>query len=145
MKKFGLAGILFASGVSSAMAVDPSSSPFAPYQMPVWSWTGFYIGGDIGYGWSNVDHSITINALGVSTKPSGFIGGIHAGYNWQFGRFVAGFETDMAWANISDTIGVVGKIGLVPFAIQAERQTTLAGHNPRASWVPAGPITHDLR
>jgi len=120
MKKFGLAGILFASGVSSAMAVDPSSSPFAPYQMPVWSWTGLYIGGDIGYGWSNVDHSITINALGVSTKPSGFIGGIHAGYNWQFGRFVAGFETDMAWANISDTIGVVGKIGLVPFAIQAE-------------------------
>ena len=73
MKKFALAAILFASGVASALAGDLSLRPFVPYQVPVWSWTGFYIGADAGYGWSNVDHSVTINALSISTKPSGFI------------------------------------------------------------------------
>jgi outer membrane immunogenic protein len=120
MKKFTLAAILLAAGVSSAFAVDPSLAPYPAYQLPVWSWTGLYVGGDVGYASSNVDHSVTVNALSVSTKPSGFIGGIHGGYNWQFGQFVAGLETDIAWANISHTVGVVGKIGLVPFAVQAE-------------------------
>ena len=121
MKKFVLAATLFASGVASALAGDLSLRPLVSYQAPVWSWTGFYVGADAGYGWSNVDHSVSINALSVSTKPSGFIGGIYAGYNWQFGQqFVAGLETDIAWANIADTSGIVGKIGLVPFAIQAE-------------------------
>jgi len=67
-----------------------------------------------------VDHSVSTNAISVSTNPSGFLAGIHGGYNWQFGIFVAGFETDVASANITDTIGAVGKIGLVPFAIQPE-------------------------
>src|SRR6266496_4974062 len=120
MKKLALAAILFTYGVASALAADVSLRPFAPYQAPVWSWTGFYIGADAGYGWSNVDHSVT-NALSVSTKPSGFVGGIYAGYNWQFGQqFVAGLETDIAWANITATSGTFGKIGLVPFAIQAQ-------------------------
>src|ERR671934_1041651 len=87
MKKFTLAAILLASGVSSAFAVDPSLAPYPPYQMPVWSWTGLYVGGDVGYGSSTVDHSVTVNALSVSTKPSGFLGGIHGGEkmaNWLF-------------------------------------------------------------
>jgi outer membrane immunogenic protein len=120
MKKFTLVGILFAASVSRAFAADPSLIPFYGYQPPVWSWTGLYIGADVGYGWSTVDHSFTINALNLSTNPSGFIGGVYAGYNWQFGRIVAGLETDMAWASISDTTDVVGKIALVPFAIEAE-------------------------
>jgi hypothetical protein len=92
---------------------------------------GLYIGANVGYGGSNVDHSFTINALNVSTKPSGFIGGIYAGYNWQFGRIVAGVETDMAWANISDTIG--------------RRQAALVGHHAPAPWLLAGGIINALR
>jgi outer membrane immunogenic protein len=120
MKRFTVAAILFASIISSTLAAEPIFVPSYGYQPPVWSWTGFYVGADLGYGWANVDHSFAINGLNVSTKPSGFIGGIYAGYNWQFGRIVAGLETDMAWANISDTIDVFGKIGVVPFAIEAE-------------------------
>src|SRR5713226_8415509 len=120
MKKFAFAAILFAFGVASASAADLPLRRFAPYQAPVWSWTGFYIGADAGYGWSNVDHSVTVDALNVSTNPRGFIGGIYGGYNWQFGQFVAGVETDISWANITATSGIVGKVGLVPFAIQAE-------------------------
>jgi outer membrane immunogenic protein len=138
MKKVTLAAILFASSVSSVLAAEPSFVSFYGHQPPVWSWTGLYIGADVGYGWSNVDHSFTINALNVSTKPSGFIGGIYAGYNWQFGRIVAGLETDVAWANISDIIDVVGKIGLVPFAIRAEDKLHWLGTTrARLGFLPA--------
>jgi outer membrane immunogenic protein len=120
MKKFVFAAILFAFGVVPVSAADLPLRPFAPYQASAWSWTGFYIGADAGYGWSNVDHSVTVDALNVSTNPRGFIGGIYGGYNWQFGQFVAGVETDISGANITATNSIVGKMGLVPFAIQAE-------------------------
>ena len=34
---------------------------------------------------------------------SGFIGGGQAGYNWQSGRFVAGFEADINFSGINDS------------------------------------------
>ena len=39
------------------------------------SWAGFYLGGNFGYAWGSVDNAWA--------KPSGFIGGVQAGYNWQ--------------------------------------------------------------
>jgi outer membrane immunogenic protein len=123
VKKSAFAAILFTFGVASASAADLSLRGTAPYYpVPVWSWTGFYIGADVGYGWSNVDHSVTIDGVAVSvpTNAHGFTVGIYGGYNWQFNQFVAGVETDISWANITATNGIVGKVGVVPFAVQAE-------------------------
>jgi outer membrane immunogenic protein len=81
----------------------------APAVDPVANWTGFYVGGDIGgvnqsgSGTSNFfqsDPDPTFANFRQSQSPSGssVVGGIHAGYNWQFvPHFVLGLEGDWQW------------------------------------------------
>lgn len=66
---------------------------YAAAQPPM-SWTGFYIGANAGWGWGSSG----------SYSPSGFVGGLQAGYNWQFAGspFVVGIETDFNWTGLSD-------------------------------------------
>ena len=56
---------------------------------------GPYLGANVGYEWGSVSNN--------PTKPSGIAGGIEAGYNWQFGQFVTGVETDIQASAASDT------------------------------------------
>jgi len=60
--------------------------------MPVGEWTGFYLGGQAGYG----------NADATGFDGSGGLGGIHAGYMHDLGDWVIGGELDYDWTNISD-------------------------------------------
>ena len=64
-----------------AAADRPLKAPIykAPAPAPVYSWTGFYLGGNIGGAWSDI--TLTDNAIGVSWNPggAGFIGGPQAG------------------------------------------------------------------
>lgn len=79
----------------------PTPAPLAS------SWTGFYIGGDLGGAWSRntgtwspLPSEFAFGAFGISGSNggSGFIGGVHAGYNWQFApTWVAGIEGDWSW------------------------------------------------
>jgi outer membrane immunogenic protein len=69
---------------------------------PVWSWTGFYVGGNVGYSWGSdrIDNSVASppNAPITSTERlniNGAIGGGQAGYNWQTGSWLLGLETDI--------------------------------------------------
>ena len=70
-----------------------------PYtvQQPLnaYSWAGPYVGANLGYAWGDVTNSIT--------SPSGVIGGVQAGYNWQFGQWVVGLEGDIQGSGASDT------------------------------------------
>lgn len=59
------------------------------------SWTGFYAGTHVGYGWSDVDWSETGPAFNGSHDGSGWLAGGQVGYNWQAGRFVYGIEGDV--------------------------------------------------
>ena len=60
------------------------------------SWAGFYLGGNFGYAWGSVDNAWA--------KPSGFIGGVQAGYNWQPNRrWVFGVEADIQGSSADDT------------------------------------------
>lgn len=64
--------------------------------VPVFSWTGFYIGPHIGYGWSRFSSSIS----GDEVHAQGFLGGVQAGYNYQIGHFVIGVEGEYSWADV---------------------------------------------
>jgi outer membrane immunogenic protein len=73
----------------------PVKGPIAPYVLP-FSWTGFYVGANAGYGWSSGDGTI---AFGGPSGPTsgygdGILGGAQLGYNWQLGAFVLGAEAD---------------------------------------------------
>ena len=60
------------------------------------SWAGPYLGGNLGYDWGSVSNN--------PTKPSGFVGGVQAGYNWHNGGpWVFGVEGDLQVTGADDT------------------------------------------
>jgi outer membrane immunogenic protein len=106
-----LAGLLAAG---PAMAADlPVSPPYkAPAVMaPVYSWTGFYIGGNVGYSASDRSaSSLSLVSPGFapvgenfSLAPSGWLGGAGVGYNWQMRNWVFGVEGDWQWTGQKDS------------------------------------------
>jgi outer membrane immunogenic protein len=81
--------------VGSASAADlPVRRDPAP---AVYSWNGLYWGVNVGYGWGSSDYDAVLTGIGPasrSEKMDGVIGGVQSGYNYQFGNWVLGFETD---------------------------------------------------
>ncbi len=94
-----LIGALLASVATSAVAADlpsPNTAPPPSYYPPAFSWTGFYLGVNGGYGWGSTNSNSFGNASG------GFAGGTVGG-NFQIGQFVVGAEGDWDWGNIANT------------------------------------------
>jgi len=61
---------------------------------PLFTWTGIYVGGEVGYAWGT-DKAAATNAVGTefpNSTPQGFTGGLHVGYNYQISQFVVGIE-----------------------------------------------------
>jgi outer membrane immunogenic protein len=95
-RKFLLASVgAIALTGSAAFAADlPSRAPPPVYlpPPPIFTWTGIYVGGQIGYAWGNgnfnetVVDPITGTVINTSVggKPNGVIGGAHVGFNYQF-------------------------------------------------------------
>jgi outer membrane immunogenic protein len=94
MRKWLIGVAIAALGVTSAAAADlsPVYTKAPPMVAPQFSWTGFYIGANIGYGFGNA----TASSAGVSGSENlnGVLGGGQIGYNWQFGNWVLGIEGD---------------------------------------------------
>ena len=108
-----LAAILPAS---VALAADipgrrPALAPAPVYVAapPVFTWTGFYLGLNAGYGFSGKNRATYTGdaaylAEGANApqsyngKRDGFLGGVQAGYNIQSGSFVGGIEADANFA-----------------------------------------------
>lgn len=88
--------------VASASAADLPRPVYkaSPYLSPepVYSWTGFYVGINGGYGWSKISGDGTFGPASATAK--GFLGGGQVGYNYQMGSVVLGAEVDAAWANV---------------------------------------------
>jgi outer membrane immunogenic protein len=67
-----------------------------------YDWTGFYIGGHGGGGWSNKCYTVQPADLSDGCHDgSGWLAGGQIGYNLQSGKFVLGFEFAGSWADIS--------------------------------------------
>lgn len=115
-KNLILASTAIVSLGSAALAADlPSRRAPAPYvAVPVFTWTGFYVGANAGYA-TTENRNTTITGLSAAnqaavgvTRPafltnqaSGFTGGGQIGYNYQVGSIVFGLEADAAYTDLS--------------------------------------------
>jgi len=106
---FAAVGLMALAGLPAAAADLPTKAPIlkAP-PVEVWNWTGFYIGGNVGYSWGRSDTDVDFfnPVTGLSITPpagsltsskfdmNGVVGGGQAGYNWQSGNWVFGVEVD---------------------------------------------------
>jgi outer membrane immunogenic protein len=111
MKKFLLATVALAAlAAVPAGAADLSRPVYkAPPPAPVYfSWTGCYVGGNIGGLWVNKDVTGPFGGT-FSADGSSWAAGLQAGCNYQFaGGWVVGFQGDYDWANADfnrDTAG----------------------------------------
>jgi outer membrane immunogenic protein len=102
---------------AGAQAADLGPAPAPLYKAPPvvvpppFSWTGFYIGGNVGAGWNNGTVSDTLLGGTWSANDNAtFVGGGQVGANYEFGGgFVAGIEGDFDWfANNNNSVTVLG-------------------------------------
>ena len=88
-----------AAAAGSAVAADlPYREAPPAYIAPAFSWTGLYLGGQIGFAWGQDTFSgygPGYAFSGVQSNPSGVVGGAHVGYNYQINQFVIGLEGDV--------------------------------------------------
>jgi outer membrane immunogenic protein len=110
MKKFLLAMVAFGGLVGPSFAADMARPYYKAPLAPTFSWTGCYIGGDVGGAWSNQDVSNTSppgNAqAGVTGTINGssVIGGGYAGCNFQWTpSWVVGIEGDFSGTHLGGT------------------------------------------
>jgi outer membrane immunogenic protein len=92
-------------------SIKDAPAPVA-YGRP-FSWTGLYVGAQVGYGWGTTDASSGPTTGFDQTygyDTNGWVGGGHLGYNWQVQNLVFGVETDIEGANIRGK--GVGSLGL---------------------------------
>ncbi|OYX12148.1 MAG: hypothetical protein B7Z15_10440 [Rhizobiales bacterium 32-66-8] len=118
----GVSALALLGGAASAadLATRYPVKAVAPV-VPVFSWTGFYIGGNVGWAWQ--ENELTVSPVfGVAPSSiglgdsNGFAGGLQAGYNWQFANnVVLGLEADIQWADLGTS--TVGLAAVGPFAV----------------------------
>jgi outer membrane immunogenic protein len=110
--KLAAAALLLAS-TSLSFAADLATKAPAYAPVPVWSWTGFYLGAHVGAGWGTTESTVSsVSTLGVVTpvglsvaqnSRSGVLGGGQLGYNWQTGWAVFGVQGDIAGMDVNGT------------------------------------------
>lgn len=96
---------------NAASAADmplPIKVPTA-YAAPVFNWTGFYVGGNLGAAWTHHDWTDTLGVSFPDGNTNGaFIGGGQIGFNYEFDNFVSGVEADFDWdSNSNSSTGVL--------------------------------------
>jgi outer membrane immunogenic protein len=130
VSKLLVAGLVVGVGHAARAADLPAPLVKAPaVAVPLWTWTGAYIGASLGGRWADSGWNTTGIAFPFGLGPdlmgpdpstaaasfnaSTVRAGIFYGYNWQLGSsFVVGFESDLAWGNNSKTItGIPGTYG----------------------------------
>jgi outer membrane immunogenic protein len=143
MKQILLAGVALGALAVPAVAVDLAPLPVAP---PVLSWTGFYVGGNVG--WTGSTDAVTnlgtdtgTGAFGtyllnggipgiVNLNQTGVIGGGQIGYNWQVApTWVVGIEVDFQATNSkgTDNFAFLGGAPLLPITTTFTRELDWLG------------------
>jgi outer membrane immunogenic protein len=121
LKRLLVSAAVVAISMTAAFAADlpMGSAPPVFTPIPVYDWSGFYVGANAGVGWANggnvtvFDPVLGAQSINVVSR-SGFIGGVQLGSNLQYEAFVFGVEADIQYANIGSSInwGPYGRLGI---------------------------------
>jgi outer membrane immunogenic protein len=113
--------VAFAAPVSAADLGAPRMPIAAAVVAPVFSWTGFYVGADVGYWTSSTNLLLPALALSNgSPKPNGIALGGHLGYRYQFANnFVLGAEADLAWLGNKTAYAALAGFAPASWALRA--------------------------
>jgi outer membrane immunogenic protein len=106
MKRILIASALALAAGGQALAADlppPPPAPRAPATYipvaPPYNWTGFYIGGNLGAGFTSGSFSDSALSTFTQTSSTTFLGGGQVGVNYEFwGGVVIGAEAMFDWA-----------------------------------------------
>jgi outer membrane immunogenic protein len=109
--EFGIVAALVMSTAAQAADMAVKAPPMAP---PVYSWTGCYIGGNVGGAWHHADQTASRNIrgtifatpydLGSANSNGDFIGGAQIGCDYQFaGKWVVGIQGMFDFGNTNST------------------------------------------
>lgn len=128
----------FAAAATFSAAVFAAEPAPAPPPPPPFTWTGIYVGGQIGYAWSNNNLYYVaydpVAALGfnpsVFSSPGGLIGGAHVAFNYQIdkprGGFVIGVEGSVDGTSLSNT-AMTGFAGFGGSSLSASSNADIQG------------------
>ena len=144
MKRLAFAVALSVVGGSAALAADlppPAPMPrapatYVPVVAPPYNWSGFYIGGNLGAGWSRASFSDTIGSTFTSTTNTQFLGGGQVGVNYEFyGGVVVGAEAVFDWLpNTQNTTTATAPGGVTGTATFNNRWLTTATGKLGYAW-----------
>ena len=128
-----LCALIGISGAALAADLPPSPPPrapgvYVPAVLPVFNWTGFYIGGNLGAAWTQGHVSDTLGNSWSNAQQAVFAGGGQVGANYQFGWTVVGIEADFDWLanNHNSSNAVSTPVGALQFSANDRWMTTLA-------------------
>lgn len=132
----GVCGAVAVTGAASAADL-PSRAPPPAYvpPAPIFTWSGLYVGAQVGYAWAKDNASIQNPGdpaifvpipvfIPFTTSLQGVIGGAHVGYNLQVNQWVVGVEGTVDGTSLSKA----QFIGIAPFfGGNAKTTTNLQG------------------
>jgi outer membrane immunogenic protein len=106
--RIGVLSLIGGVAVATLMATSAASAadmylPRSAYVLPPFSWTGFYVGANLGGGWASGSLNDNFTGASVGTGSSGVVGGGKVGYNYQIGNFVLGAEADFEGTSLNST------------------------------------------
>jgi outer membrane immunogenic protein len=115
MRRFHYATVAAVAAVgfaSVASAADlPTKAPVVVDPAPIFTWSGFYVGANVGGSWGRMSTDFSLAGVPIgstSQNMNGWLGGIQTGYNWQRGAWVFGLEADIQATSQKATSSAAG-------------------------------------
>jgi outer membrane immunogenic protein len=103
---------------------------------PIANWTGFYLGGNLGVGWTNTTTTLVdatppiatpIGTTGTGNGKAGVLGGVQLGYNYQVSSWLFGLEGEFDGADLKSSQRV--------FATQNYPAGSYSDENVKVNWL----------
>jgi outer membrane immunogenic protein len=148
-------GTILGIGVASAADLPARAYTKAPVLEPVYNWTGFYFGANVGYGWNDPTVSYTPNDNAIladlnggnfngtaipsaSYNIKGALGGGQIGYNWQFNHsWLFGLEADFDGSGLKGSAVSPFTFGFQPATMTSNQSLDWVGTaRGRLGWLP---------